>query len=614
MKYFFSIILEQRRTLLLLVATFVAMLFLLGASYLEMLSLGLITSGSQNFVDLFGDNAANTKSSGIQQMFFPQGSNLIRLTLHKIDGYLSISSSFKNLALFLVSVAAIKGISQFYYSYMNRRVAVKVAAALRLRYFKHIQDLPMSFYHKYNIGSLSSRVVGDASVIAEAINAALINYVQTPVYLVCTLYVCVQTSGRLSLLVFGSIPVVTLAIVLVSRAIKRVAKNIQRNQESFTSVLLDFLSGIHTVKIYVMEKFTYGKYREQNESMSILEEKNAKYASITRPVVHLISSSFLSLILMYGMYVVKLSLSELVVFIGLLSLFYDPVKKFAEENAHIQRGIAAAERMYEVLDLESEVQDAVDAEELTSFNESIRFDNVSFKYNDDKWVLKDLSFEVKKGQTVAIVGPTGAGKSTIVELLPRLYDPQKGDILVDGNSIKKITQASLREKIAFVPQKPFLFLDTVHENIAYGAGHSREKVKEAAVKAYADEFIQKLKSQYDFPLEESGKNLSGGQQQRLAIARALVKDAPILVMDEATSSLDSVSEEKIQQAIQSLKGQVTQIIIAHRFSTIKHADVIIYIEDGKKLIEGSLEHLLENCAPFKAMWKAMHKEGKRFEG
>ncbi|MCH1429436.1 MAG: ATP-binding cassette domain-containing protein [Chlamydiales bacterium] len=612
MKYFFSIIFEQRKTLALLLVTFFAMICLLAASYLEMLSLGLITSGSQNFLELFAEKGAAAKKSGINTLLFPQGNNLIRDTLYQVDAYLGISASFKHLALFLVSVAAIKGLSQFYYSYMNRKVAVKVAAELRLKYFKHIQSLPMSFYHRYNIGSLSSRVVGDAAVIAEAINAALINYVQTPVYLICTLYVCVLTSGRLSLLVFGSIPIVTLAITLVARAIKRVAKSIQRNQESFTSVLLDFLSGIHTVKIYVMEKFTLRKYQEQNERMSSLEEKNAKYASITRPVVHLISSAFLSLILMYGMYVVKLSLSELVVFIGLLSLFYEPVKKFAEENAHIQRGVAAAERMYEVLALESDVQDAKDAKDLSEFKDSIRFENVWFRYKEDKWVLKDLSFEVKKGQTVAIVGPTGAGKSTIVELMPRLYDPQKGQILVDGVSIKDITQSSLREAIAFVPQKPFLFLDTVYENISYGAGYSLEQVQEAAKRAFADEFIQKLTNQYDELLEECGKNLSGGQQQRLAIARALVKQAPILVMDEATSALDSVSEKKIQQAIQSLKGHVTQVIIAHRLSTIQHADVIIYIQDGKKLMQGSRDYLLENCPPFKVMWEeAMNKEGRK---
>ena len=225
---------------------------------------------------------------------------------------------------------------------------------------------------------------------------------------------------------------------------------------------------------------------------------------------------------------------------------------------------------------------------------------------NEQWVLKGVSFTVRKGETVAIVGPTGSGKSTIVQLLPRLYDVQKGEICIDGYPLNHYTQKSLRENIAFVPQKPFLFLDTVAENIAFGRPFSQEEVQEAARQAHADEFIQQLPQGYQTILLETGKNLSGGQQQRLAIARALIKKAPILILDEATSALDAMSENHIKRALAQLQGKMTQIIIAHRLSTIEHADKIIYLEKGEKIAEGTKDELLQICPSFKMMWEMMH--------
>jgi ABC-type multidrug transport system fused ATPase/permease subunit len=222
-------------------------------------------------------------------------------------------------------------------------------------------------------------------------------------------------------------------------------------------------------------------------------------------------------------------------------------------------------------------------------------------------VLKDVSFSVTQGEVLAIVGATGSGKSTLVQLLPRLYEVQKGEIRIDGIPINALTQKSLRDQIAFVPQKPFLFFDTVAANIAFGRNFSRDEIVDAAKKAHAHEFIEKLPLSYDTLLAEMGKTLSGGQQQRLAIARALVKKAPILIMDEATSSLDALSEQKIKQAILGLQGQVTQILIAHRLSTIEHADHIIFIDQGKKIGDGTLSHLLETCPPFRHLWEVYHR-------
>jgi putative ABC transport system ATP-binding protein len=344
------------------------------------------------------------------------------------------------------------------------------------------------------------------------------------------------------------------------------------------------------------------KYREQNKRMAALEQRSARYDVSSRPIVHTIGMLFLATALIYGIYVLQMTVSEVLVFCGFLYVFYEPIKKFAEENCHIQRGIAAAERMFEVIELKPHVQDQVDAIDLNNFHHTIEFKNVWFRY-DEEWVLKGVNFTIRKGETVAIVGPTGAGKSTIVQLLPRLYEVQEGEILIDGQPLKAYTQKSLRENIAFVPQKPFLFLDTVAENIAFGRPFSRDQVHAAAKKAHADEFIKELSKGYDTELAEAGRNLSGGQQQRLAIARALVKEAPILVMDEATSSLDSLSENHIKTAVKQLRGSMTQIIIAHRLSTIEDADRIIYLEKGVKIAEGSKEELLKTCASFAQMWR-----------
>ncbi len=336
--------------------------------------------------------------------------------------------------------------------------------------------------------------------------------------------------------------------------------------------------------------------------MASLEKKSARYDLASRPIVHTLAMMFLATALMSGLYLLNMAVSDLFVYCGFLYLFYEPIKKFAEENSHIQRGLAAAERMHEVMRLQPQIEDEPGAQPLTHFAHSIEFDNVWFRY-DSQWILKGVSFTVRKGETVAIVGPTGAGKSTIVQLLPRLYEIDQGNIRIDGQSIRTYTQRSLRELIAFVPQKPFLFFDTVAQNISFGRSFSSQQIETAASKAHAEEFILKLPEGYQTELAEGGKNLSGGQQQRLAIARALIKEAPILVMDEATSSLDAVSEHRIKTAIQQLQGEVTQILIAHRLSTIEHADKIIYIEHGEKIGEGTRHELLKSCPGFKHMWE-----------
>lgn len=623
--------LRNRKHLSLLIMTLVTLFCLTIASQLEMFALGIMSSSGSDFFKLFAaepDAPTNivslqevqekwreidvegkgviTKQQASTYLAENEKMNPLGWILNRAKQYLQFTNSLTAVIILLVGVAVFKAIWLFASRYATQLLSIRMSRDLRQQYFEHIQSLPMSFYQQHNIGSLSSRVVGDAGQIASSINSCLTNYLQTPFTITSCLWACFYLSWKLSLVIFIGLPFIIIPIVFLSKRVKRVSRQLLSNQERFASVLIDFLAGIQTVKIFSMEAFSLRKYKEQNDRMAVLESKTAKYGLLTRPILHAITTLCLAIVVLFGLYTLGMAVSQLIVFCGLLHLAYEPVKKFAEENANVQRGIVAAERMFEVLHLRPNIEDKDGAITLKEFNDKIEFDHVWFRYQGD-WVLKDLSFTVKKGQTVAIVGPTGAGKSTIVQLLPRLYDIAKGEIRLDGKPLNAYTQKSLRENMGFVSQKPFLFFDTIAANIAFGRDFPREEIENAARRAHAEEFICRLPKKYDTMLAEAGQNLSGGQQQRLAIARALVKNAPILILDEATSALDSVSENRIKLAIAQLHGSVTQIVIAHRLSTIEHADMILYLENGELVASGTKNQLLNTCDGFKLMWETLYR-------
>ncbi len=594
MRLLFRAAFRTRRHWLLAVGTVFSLLFATVASQCEMSAIGLMANTGADFFALFSSNdkesarkvrlddvvarwdmidrshdGAISRQDAATYMSQRKGANPLSSLMNQISASFDIEQNFSLLIAVLAIVAIFKAITLFASSYATRLLSIRVTRDLRQQFFEHIQSLPMSFYQSYHLGSLSSRAVGDAGQISSSLNSCLTNYLQTPFTIVSTLATCFYLSWKLSMVIFLGLPLIVLPVVLLTRQVKRITRQIQKNQETFSSVLLDFLAGVQTVKIFAMEAFSLRKYKEQNDQMAFLESRSAKYALLTRPLLHMIATACLAVVVLFGLYTLRMTVGQLIMFCGLLHLFYEPVKKFAEEHANIQKGVVAAERMFEVLQIKPQISDRPKAVDIRNFQHSIEFDRVWFRYGDE-WIIQDLSFTVRKGETVALVGATGAGKSTIVQLLPRLYEVQKGEIRIDGHPLSSYTQKSLRELIAFVPQRPFLFYDTIAANIAFGRPFSRTEVVEAAKKAYADEFIVNLPNQYDAQISETGKNLSGGQQQRLAIARALVKQAPILVMDEATSSLDSISEHRIKQAICELQGEVTQIrspIASRRSST-----------------------------------------------
>jgi len=631
MKLLLQAALRNSKHLTLAILTFFTLLFLTVANQCEMFSVGLMANTGADFFTMFSpegkkikdkisladvtrrweaidvnEDGVITKQEAAAYIAQRKDANPLAWVMHKVAARFDFEQNFSMLIAVLVAVALFKAVTLFSSRYVTQLLSIRVTRDLRQQYFEHIQSLPLSFYQEQNLGSLSSRAVGDAGQIASSLNSVLTAYMQTPVTLISTLCACFYLSWKLSLIIFLGLPLIILPVIYLTRQVKRITRQIQKNQETFSSVLLDFIGGIQTVKIFAMEAFSLRKYKEQNDRMAILESKSAKYGLLTRPVLHFIATGCLAVVVLFGLYTLHMTVGQLLTFCGLLHLFYEPVKKFAEENSNIQKGIVAAERMFEVLHLKPQIEDRDGAIQLSGFKNIIEFDHVWFKYRDE-WVIRDVSFTVERGQVVALVGATGAGKSTLVQLLPRLYEVQKGEIRIDGVPLNAMTQKSLREQISFVPQRPFLFYDTVAENIAFGRNFTREEIEDAARKAYAHEFIDELPQKYDTLLAEMGKSLSGGQQQRLAIARALVKKAPILIMDEATSSLDAISENRIKSAMRNLQGEVTQILIAHRLSTIEHADKIIFFDRGRKLGEGSLHELLETCAPFRLLWETYHQ-------
>ena len=453
--------------------TAITMLLLSVANMLEIFSIGFITNKGDAFKGGFLDE--------------------VMVWMNRV---IPVKTSIWALAGFILAVSLFKALTLFFQRYLGKLAAIRIAQDMRLKFFRHIQSLPMSFYHQSNIGALSSRVVGDAALIAEAVNGLIVNYIQTPFTTLSALAVCLLTSWQLSLLIFVGFPLLMFPIWFLARRVRRISREIQKNQEKFSSVLVDFIGGIQTVKVFAMEAFSLKKYRQYNDRMAELEKKSAKYDLSTRPVVHLIAMFFLVFSLIWGLFILDMQVPDVLLFCGMLYLFYEPVKKFAEENSRIQRGLSAAERMDEVMSLPAEQSLEKGALSFSTFQHEIEFKDVWFRY-EEEWILKGISLKIRKGEMVALVGPTGAGKSTLIQLFPRLWDPQKGEILLDGENLSLFKQDSLRENIAFVPQKPFLFLDTVAENIKFGRDFTLAEVKEAAQKAHAAEFIENLPNGYD---------------------------------------------------------------------------------------------------------------------
>ena len=507
----------------------------------------------------------------------------------------------------LLLVFLVKGIFYFIYSYLLEKVGQSIIRDLRNRVYAHLNDLPLSFFQKTPTGELISRIINDVSMLQGSVSHALIHLLRDFFSVLGLLGVIFYMDWRLALVSLIFLPMAAVPIIVFGKKFRRISTNYQTRIGEATSHLHETIAGMRIVKAFCMEGFEKMRFgKKMQEIMDILMSET-KYRCLAHPMIEFLGGIGMAMIIWFGGLQVLNGHSTPGTFMSFLTaliMLYEPVKGVSKINSTIQQGMAAAIRIFALLDIRPDIQETKDARELPAFNSALELKNVSFWYEDNQPVLKNLNLRVNRGEILAVVGPSGGGKSTLANLIPRFYDIREGALLIDGIDIRQVTMHSLRKQLALVTQQTILFNDTVRNNIAYGCSDCPEETIIAAARAaYALDFIQDLPLGFETVIGESGTRLSGGQQQRLSIARALLKDAPILILDEATSSLDTESEREVQRALENLMQNRTTIVIAHRLSTIKNADRIIVLKDGQIVEEGTHSALLARQGEYSVLYQ-----------
>ncbi len=482
---------------------------------------------------------------------------------------------------------------QYGQRYLRAWLTQRVVLDTQKQLADHLLGLDLGFFQQERAGDLLSRLTNDLRLLGMSVKLACI-LLTRPLTLLALLIWIVVLDWRLALLGLIGAPLGAMVIRVLSRKMHRASKAALEKRADLTSVMVQFLMGMRVVKAFGCEDFEREQFGRQNRKLFDISMKRERARALTRPVVEFVSAFGALLALAVGGEWVlngKIEFGDLTGFVTALFLMYQPAKEITKANNDLQQAIPGADRVFHVMDLQAQVQAGDRA--LTAFEDGIAFERVSFAYQPGIPVLQEIDLNIRKGECVALVGPSGAGKSTVTDLLLRFFDPAAGRICIDGIDLRELSFESLREKLALVGQEPFLFNSSVRDNIAYGrADASEEAIERAARAANVHEEILGFSAGYDTVVGERGENLSGGQRQRVAIARALFKDAPILVLDEATSSLDSRSERQVQEALDHLMEGRTSLVIAHRLSTVRHADRIVVLERGRITAEGRHEELL----------------------
>jgi ATP-binding cassette, subfamily B, bacterial MsbA len=508
--------------------------------------------------------------------------------------------------LLFVVIFVLRSVADFISGYSFQRIGLGVTTDIRNDLYRHILDQSSRFFAQHPSGELMARVVSDVALMQNAVSNRLLDLVQQSVTLVALLALLLSTQFRLALICLVAAPLVLFPIVRFGRDMRRTSHRSQERLADLTSLLSEGVRGYRVVKAFGMEEFEHSRFRRATRGHLRINLRAQMLANLASPVVETLAALGAAALLIYAGLRIRageLTAPVLVQFLTNLMLMYDPVRKLNKVNLVLQQALAAADRVCSVMATESEVVDKPGARPLATVKEGIAFRGVRFSYEEEPPVLKQIELEVRSGEIVALVGPSGAGKSTLVNLLPRFFDPEEGAVVIDGVDIRELPLKNLRSLIGIVTQETILFNDTIRANIAYGRGDlPLERVREAAAAAYADEFIAQLPQGYDTVIGEAGLRLSGGQRQRLAIARALLKNAPILILDEATSQLDSESEALVQKALYNLMQGRTTLVIAHRLSTVIRADRIVVMEDGRVVETGSHEELLEVGGTYKRLY------------
>lgn len=515
------------------------------------------------------------------------------------------------IVLSIIVVFVIRGIAYYGQSYLMNYVGQRVIIDIRKAVFEKLQRLSMSFYDKHKTGTIMSYVTNDVSALQSAMVDNVVEMITETVILVASIVMMIYLDWKLFLVTFATFPVVLFFIDSFGKRIRKSGSRIQEAAADITSVLQEVASSPRVIKSFVREGYEVERFDKENMNNFRANMKYAQLSSTLTPTIEFVAAVGVSIILWYGGNSVingSITAGSLVAFLTYAVNISNPIKRLSRVIGNIQKALAAAQRVFDVLDLPEVIKNAPDAKVLPKVKGDVRFNDVSFAYNENEEVLSHVSFEVKPGEMIAFVGPSGAGKSTVASLLPRFYDATNGSITIDGQDIRKVTLDSLREQVGIVPQETVLFNGSVYDNILYGRlDATREEVEAAAKAANAHDFIMQLPNGYETMLGDRGMNISGGQRQRISIARAILKNPQILILDEATSALDTESERVVQEALDRLMVGRTSFVIAHRLSTIKNADKIMVLEKGQLIEQGNHDELMAMDGLYAHLYKIQYR-------
>lgn len=516
------------------------------------------------------------------------------------------------IALVLLALFIGQAFLSFGSTYWLEWVGERVVTDLRKRLYEHLHRLGFRYFSDKRLGEITSRLTNDVGSVRTALTNALPQTITVTFSLLGSIALMIMLNWRLSLIVFLTVPVVTLLTRYFGGKIRKLSRDIQDDLADSTAVAEDALGAIRIVKAFAREVYEVGRYSETVESLFQTSRRKILLTSLFWSGISVMFMTTLVIIFWYGGLEVlagRLTTGDLVAFIFYAFSISRSISQMSRLYTDINTAVGASDRIFELLDEVPEIEDAKDALKIENIDGEVIFENVWFAYDEGRPVLKDINLKVSAGETVAVVGPSGAGKTTLINLIPRFFDPLKGRIMIDGKDIRNIQKKSLREQIAIVPQDVHLFGTSIKENIRYGKLDATEaEIIEAAADANALEFIEQVPEGMEAKVGERGVKLSGGQKQRLAIARALLKNPGILLLDEATSSLDSESEAQVQEALERLMSNRTTFIIAHRLSTVQHADRIVVIEQGSIVQQGSHNELLAKGGLYKKLYEMQFRE------
>jgi subfamily B ATP-binding cassette protein MsbA len=522
----------------------------------------------------------------------------------------------KIIPLAVILIYFLRGLGMYGQDYLMNYVGENIIKDLRNDLYNRIQDLPIAFFQKEQTGVLMSRITNDVNIIKTMVSTAVTGSLKDGFTILGLTFVIFYRDWKMALFAFIILPVAFFPIVEFGRRVRRISTGWQEAMADLNSFLHETFAGNKIVKAFGMESYEKKRFFDKTLDLFRIEMKGVIARSLSSPIMEFLGGLGIAFIIWYGGYKVITGSSTAGTFFSFMAavlMLYDPVKKLSGLNNAIQQGLAAADRVFDIIEMEPDIKERMDPITIKRGPHRVTFENVYFKY-DDVMVLKNINLDVNAGEVLAMVGMSGGGKTSLVNLIPRFYEVTRGAIRIDGIDIRDASISSLRDQMGIVTQEPILFNDSIRNNIAYGKWDATDKeVIKAAEAAYAYDFIQSFPNKFDTNIGELGGRLSGGEKQRICIARALLKDAPILILDEATSSLDAEAEMLVQKALENLMKGRTTFVIAHRLSTIDYADRIVVIVNGRVEEEGRQEELISMQGEFFKLYQMQYSNDSEIE-